>query len=81
MERQKHGASLLDDDDDDDDDDDEEDSEDLAALQSVLDVSLGSSGGARSSGADSSAGTGAKESFAQKWVALPPLWGPGPKLP
>ena len=61
MEHQKHMASSLDDNDDDDDEDSEEDDKDLAALKSILNVSVEFSGGA-----NSPAAVGAKETFTQK---------------
>ena len=80
MECQKRRASSLDDDDDDEEEEDsEEDDEDLAALQSIPDVSLGFGGSARPSGTDSSVGTGTEESSTQKRVDSSPLRGPSPK--
>ena len=77
MERQKRRASSSDDNDDDDDEEDsEEHDEDLAALQSIPDVSLGSD-----DGADSPVGAMTEESFARKRVASSPIREPSPKRP
>jgi hypothetical protein len=63
MERQKRGASLLGDDDDDDEEGSEGEDEDLAVLQSALDVSRRSGDGAGPSGADRPAGVTTEEYF------------------
>jgi hypothetical protein len=81
MERQKRGASLLGDDDDDDEEGSEGEDEDLAVLQSALDVSHRSGDGVGPSGADRPAGVTTEEYFVQKRVASSSLRGSSPKHP
>jgi hypothetical protein len=77
MEHQKHRASLS-------NDDNEEGSkgedEDMAALQSALNVLRRFGDGAEPSDADRPANVMTEESFARKQVASSPLRGPSPKL-